>query len=147
MSNQKNGKFEAIVFACQLQSQCSKYTCARVLCRNNACSNQPPQTAQAQCGQVTTDLTASKRQTDHSLLEPEGVAHFLPVLPHDDMLEALKKGRGDSIVPQPVELVPGGGVRCPQTQPISKLHLVEGVCQQLLALHASVQVDMEALEW
>ena len=90
------------------------------------------------CKQAT---TASKGKTDHSLLEPESVAHFLPVLPHDDMLQPLKQGRGDSIVPQPVELVPGGRVGCPQTQPIRKLHLVEGVCQQLLALCAAVQVD------
>ena len=101
---------------------------------------QPVATGCTSIGQRRENSSNSKQrvQTYHSLLEPEGAAHFLPVLPHDDMLQALKQGRGDGVIPQPVELVPGSGVRCPQTQAISKLHLVEGVCQQLLALHAAV---------
>ena len=46
----------------------------------------------------------------HSLLEPEGVSHLLPVLPHDDMLQPLKQRRRDGIVPQLVKLVPGDRV-------------------------------------
>ena len=122
-------------------------------CSKHVCRNQQPHSAQQHCKQATTNPPASKAETCHSLLEPEGAAHLLPVLPHDDMLQALKQGRGDGVVPQPVELLPGGGVGCPQTQPIHKLHLVEGICQQLLALHAAVQVhdqdgftvNMEAL--
>ena len=64
--------------------------------------------------QVTTASAASKGNTHNSLLEPEGVSHLLPVLTHDDMLEPLKKGRGNGVVPQLEELVPGDRVRCPQ---------------------------------
>lgn len=63
-----------------------------------------------ECKLVQVRFTSKGVVTHHSLLEPKGAAHFLPVLPHDDVLQALKQGGGNGIVPQLVELVPGDRV-------------------------------------